>query len=172
MRAGTGFGEVLLLLTIGGGMLIGLVAIIGGFLHHRRERLLTHAERLKALELGRSLPDDSYAARLRAVWNGQGSQGKRDDGTPTDPDRALVRKCYSLALWVAFWGFLFGAPIGAQSTAALVALVASVGAIGVTSVICGTVLASRVAARPPVDHTANGKPAFEGDAYDHVGMRG
>ena len=41
--------------------LIALVAIVGGFLHYRRERLLTHAERMKALELGRTLHLDVVA---------------------------------------------------------------------------------------------------------------
>ena len=41
-----------LVLVFGGMILIGLVAIVGGFLHSRRERLLTHQERMKALEQG------------------------------------------------------------------------------------------------------------------------
>src|ERR1022692_4591955 len=48
----------LLYSVLGSVVLIIVVAIVGGFLHSRRERLLTHAERMKALELGREMPDD------------------------------------------------------------------------------------------------------------------
>jgi len=41
---------------LGGTFLVCLVAIIVGFLQSRQMRLLTHQERMKALELGREMP--------------------------------------------------------------------------------------------------------------------
>src|SRR5262245_13798842 len=79
--------------------LLGLVAIVGGFLHSRRERLLTHQERMKALELGRDLPDDAATARLKATF-GAAAGGNESKG------ESLARKCFSTALWIGFWGFL------------------------------------------------------------------
>jgi len=56
-------------------ILLALVGIVGGFLHYRRERLLTHKERMKALELGAELPDDVATARIKAVY-GETMNGK------------------------------------------------------------------------------------------------
>ena len=79
--------------------MISLVAMVGGFLHLRRERLLTHAERIKALELGRTLPVGVAAARIKAAL------GSSSDAEANE-ENSLPRKCYSTALWVAFWGFI------------------------------------------------------------------
>ena len=137
-------------LLIGAGVLVGLVAIVGGFLHSRRERLLTHQERMKALELGRELPDDRATARLKAVSGGTaGDENRASSGHTEGAIGAASGKCYSTALWVAFWGFLFAgqnAMTGGRSsavTAVAIAIAASVGAIGVTAMICGTMLAMR-----------------------------
>jgi hypothetical protein len=163
-------------LLIGAGVLVGLVAIVGGFLQNRRERLLTHQERLKALELGREIPDDAATARLKAVRGVTASDEKGDSSATTESAiGAAAGKCYSTALWVAFWGFLFAgqnAMTGNSRTAMAVAIAiaASVGAIGVTSMICGTLLAMRTPV--PRDQSATGKSAFDSDALDVVSRRG
>lgn len=155
----------LVLTTIVGSALVGLVAIVGGFLHYRRERLLAHAERMKALELGRELPDDAATARIKAVFRGT-SAGGSDDSEDFSP----ARKCYSTALWVAFWGFLFASQVDVHGAHAVaIAIAASVGAVGVTAMICGTILASRVSVpRSPVASKGPTDP----DAFDLVGRRG
>jgi hypothetical protein len=148
----------------GGLALIGLVAILGGFLHARRERLLTHTERMKALELGRAMPDDPATARIKAAYTPPVSS------KPSNSE-ALAGKCHSTVLWVAFSGF--GAAVGAVQAggiAVAIAIAASVGAIGVTGIICGTILASR----PPLATAPaySSKPTVEEDEYDVVSSRG
>ena len=93
--------------------LLTIIPIVGGFMYARRGLLLTHAERMKALELGAELPDHAAAARIRAALV---PPPANDDGGP----ESLARKCFSTALWVAFWGFaaaagLGGADVGAGS---------------------------------------------------------
>src|SRR4051794_2365969 len=78
--------------------LIAVLAILGGFYIAIRERSLTHTERMKALELGRELPDGAAVARIKAAF---GHKGGSDD----DEGGSSARKCFSTALWVAFWGF-------------------------------------------------------------------
>jgi hypothetical protein len=153
-----------LYVVFGGLGLISLVAILGGFLHTRRERLLTHTERMKALELGRALPDDPETARIKAAY-------ARPATSKAVGNEALAGKCHSTALWVAFSGF--GAAVGAVQAggiAVAIAIAASVGAIGVTAIICGTILA----ARPPAATapTYSSKPTVEEDEYDVVSSRG
>jgi hypothetical protein len=138
-----------------------LVAIFGGFMQVRRERLLTHAERMKALELGRSMPDDAATARIRAAF------GKL---TGSDEESTPSRKCFSTAVWVAFWGFMAAASGAAASTGVALGIAASVGAIGVTAIICGTVLAAQESATRPTSFAP--KPTIEEDAFDVVSSRG
>ena len=148
----------------GGTFLIALVAIVGGFLHYRRERLLSHQERMKALDLGREMPDDVSTARIKAAF------GTLSSGHAEDESGSLARKCFSTALWVAFWGFLAASQGGWVNHAIAIAVAASVGAIGVTAMICGTILAFR----PPAETTPRpvSKPAVEADALDVVSCRG
>jgi hypothetical protein len=153
-----------LYVVFGGLGLISLVAILGGFLHTRRERLLTHTERMKALELGRALPDDPATARIKAAYVPPVSS------EPANSE-ALASKCYSTAVWVAFWGF--GSGVGAVQAggiAVAIAIAASVGAIGVTSIICGTILAARPPVAPAPAYSS--KPTVEEDAFDVVSSRG
>jgi hypothetical protein len=151
-------------LLIGSVFLVALVAIIGGFLHYRRERLLSHAERMKALELGRELPDDAATARIKAAF-GASSSGSTEEGS-----ESLPRKVFTTALWVAFWGFLASSQGGSVNQVIAVAIAASAGAIGVTAMICGTILAMRI----PTTETQRriSKPSFESDALDVVSRRG
>jgi hypothetical protein len=153
---------ILLGLLLASLVLISLVAIIGGFLHYKRERLLTHQERMKALEFGRELPDDPTTARTKAVFGG--SLG----GASDEAGESLPRKMITTVLWVAFWGFLFGGPAGAANHAVAIAMAAAVGAIGVAATICGTILALRL----PTATSATSKPHIDSDAFDVVSRRG
>jgi hypothetical protein len=152
---------------IGVVFLLSIVPIVGGFMYARRGLLLTHAERMKALELGVDLPDHAATARIRAA---QGQSPADDRGG----NESLARKCFSTALWVAFWGFGAAAGLGGADVNAGVvyAIASSAGAIGVTAIVCGTVLASRPA--PTSDYSnVHAKPTnADADAFDVVSCRG
>jgi hypothetical protein len=156
--------DLLISLVGGGALLISLVAIIGGFLHYRRERLLTHAERMKALDLGREIPDHAATAQIKAAF------GNLASGNEGEPSEALARKCFSTALWVAFWGFVAGSQGGWINPSIAIAIAASVGAIGVTGMVCGTVLAYRSPTEP--SHRPVCKHVTDADTFDVVSRRG
>src|SRR5262249_28826690 len=145
-------------------VLISLVAIIGGFLQCRRERLLDHQERMKALELGRDVPDNAATARIKAAFGAPWGENKGDgEGSP-------ARKCYSTTLWIGFWGSLAAGQAGAANPAVAIAIAGSVGAVGVAGMICGTILAFRApASSTPRPIT---KLAIDADAFDVVSCRG
>ena len=149
-----------------GVVLTGLVAILGGFLHYRRERLLTHTERMKALELGLAMPDDAQTARMKAIYGTSTSSEDTESGS-------LAPQCFKTALWVAFWGFLAAAGPGntGVNPGVSYAIAASAGSIGVTAMICGTILATRARAAAPRS-LASCKPTTEADAIDVVSSRG
>lgn len=129
-------------LGIGMVFLLSIIPIVGGFMYAHRGLLLTHAERMKALELGAELPDHAAAARIRACSASL---------LPTTMVAGIrSRRVFSTAVWVAFWGFAAAAGLGGADVNAGVAyaIASSAGAIGVTAIICGTVLASRRADRP------------------------
>ncbi len=155
---------ILLALLLAGVLLISLVAIIGGFLHTKRERLLSHQERMKALEVGRAMPDDSATGQFKATFNGFSTDAAEDQS------QSLPRRVFTTTLWIAFWGFLFGGPAGAANHAVAIAMAVSVGAIGVTAMICGTILALRLPATNGASSTS--KPSIESDAFDVVSRRG
>jgi len=161
-----GDGYAILGISLGFVFLISLVPIIGGFLHARRERTLIHAERMKALDLGREMPDDVATARIKAAF------GKSSASDESGKGESLAAKCFSTALWVAFWGFAAAAGLGGSqvSTGVAYAIAASAGAIGVTAMICGAILG----ARPPVAAVPGrfSKPRVEDDALDVVSCRG
>jgi hypothetical protein len=157
---------LIVFMTLFGSMtLLGLAAIVGGLLHSRRERLLTHQERMKALELGRELPDDAPIARLKKVLDARWGSDKSDG-------RSMARRCFSTALWVPFWGFVFASQGVWVNTglAAAIVIVCSAGAIAVTAIICGTILA--VHERSTSSQLADAKPLIESDAFDVVSSRG
>jgi hypothetical protein len=150
---------------LSGAILIALVAIVGGFLHSRRERLLTHRERMKALELGRFMPHDPATARIRAaIETGSG-------GGTEDAQGSLARKCYSTALWIAFWGFIAAGQAGPTNPAVSIVIAGSVGAIGVAAMIGGTILASQARAEVTPQPGSVFKPAAEADEFDVVSSR-
>ena len=138
--------NVLLAMLLGGAVLVALVAIVGGFLHARRERLLTHAERMKALELGRDLPDDAATARIKAVLD----SSDEADETGDAPEKSIAVQVFTTTGWVSGCGLLFAFwasnPAGSGVS---YAIAASAGAIGVTGMICGTILAARAPTPDP-----------------------
>jgi hypothetical protein len=148
---------------LGGIALISLVAIIGGFLQCRRERIFEHRERMKALELGHEMPDDAATARIKAAF---GAQPGTDNG---DEGGSLARKCFSTTLWVAFWGFIAAAQAGTGNHPVAIAIAGAVGAVGVAGMICGTILAFRTPARPAPGSVS--KPVIDADAFDVVSCR-
>jgi hypothetical protein len=118
-----------------------------------RNREFEHAERLKALELGRPMPGDrATEVATRNTHNG-------------------------IVLWVPLGAL--GIALGAMnstgdSTAAVIAIWAAAGAVGVTGVICGTILAMRAPSPevPAPRHLFSTKAPTEDDAVDTVSRRG
>jgi hypothetical protein len=152
--------NMLLAGLIVGGVVICLVPIFGGFLHYRRERLLTHAERMKALEMGRDLPEDVATARIKAVY---GSSDKPENGS--GGAKSLAAQCYSTTGQIAGGGLLFAWLAGASGAAPVAyAIAASAGAVGVTGLICGTVLAWRTPSPAPEPSMAFSKPRYDPEA--------
>jgi hypothetical protein len=154
--------NMLLAGVIVGVLVLCLVPIIGGFLHYRRERLLTHTERMKALELGRDLPDDSATARIKAVYGASDKSEEASSG-----EKSLAVQCYTTTGWVAGCGLLFACWAGGAAGSAPVAyaIAAAAGAIGVTGMICGTILASKTPSTAPNSSSiATSKPRFDPEA--------
>jgi len=152
--------NMLLAWLIAGVVVICLVPIIGGFLHHRRERLLTHTERMKALELGRDLPEDTATARLKAVY---GTSDKTEEASSGEKPPAA--QCYAATAQIAGGGLLFAWLSGMMNAASVAyAIAAASGAIGVTGMICGTILASKTPSTVPNPSTSTSKPRFDPEA--------
>ncbi len=134
------------------GMLIPivLVPIILGLKHARLERELEHRERMRALELGRTLPQDepwSSPARTIAMIGA---------GVPVG--------VFFIA-WIASRGPEFHPEVWVAA-----------GFVGVASVVCGSTLAGLHLVYRARDRafTAGGqdKPVMDADAYDFAGSRG
>ncbi len=154
--------NMLLAGLIVGVVVICLVPIIGGFLHYRRERWLTHTERMKALELGRDLPDDAATARIKAVYGASDKPEEASSG-----EISLAAKCYhDDRLDVAGGGLLFAWLSGMMGAASVAyAIAAATGAIGVTGMICGTILATKTPSTAPDNPSiATSKPRFDPEA--------
>jgi hypothetical protein len=151
----------LLASILGGVFIIALIAILGGLLQARRERWLVHTERMKALELGVGAPDEASIAHVAAP------------STPTPARReseSPAHKSFTTAFFVAFFGLGAAAFGPGLSSGVGYAIAASVGAISVTAIICGTILATR---RPSnYGPTTYAKPEDEPDELDVVSSRG
>ena len=147
--------------------LLVMIPIVGGLMYARRERLLTHAERMKALELGKALPDYATTARIKAAMG----QATEDETGSTGP---LAGKCFSTAVWVAFWGFAAAAGLGgaAVSPGVAYAIAAATGAIGVSAVICGSILSWQVTRAAGCANDHGKRQTDEADAFDVVSCRG
>jgi len=127
-----------------------LVPVILGIRHARYEREMEHAERMRALELGRTLPRDEAWWTLPRIGVAIGA------GVP-----ASVFFC----AWQA-------SQTQADPKVAWVA--ASI--VGLAAVVCGTGLSAWHFVRrdQAADNTGgfHAKPQFDADAYDVVGSRG
>ena len=127
-----------------------LVPVILGIRYARHERELEHAERIRALELGRTLPKDEAWWTLPRISVAIGA------GVP-----AAVFFC----AWQASLS---------QSDPTVSWVAASI--VGLAAVVCGTGLSAwHFSRRDQSAHLADGLPAksqFDADAYDVVSSRG
>jgi hypothetical protein len=140
-------GIVLGYIAVIGGLSIGAIAIILGIRHDRRKREMEHIERMKALEFGRTLPQDEpwlSPAKLAALIGGAVPLGVFVSvGTATSSSG------FHDGMWIA---------------ATLV---------GTAAVICGTVLVTSLHKRDATSsESPSTKPYVEEDAYDVVSSRG
>jgi hypothetical protein len=114
------------------------------FKHAAKLRELEHAEKRRALELGRFNPADGEWTVNSRIGAGIGA------GVPIVSMIAALVATLEAGFHEEIWMFS--------------------GMVGIASVICGTVLAAsgRSAAKAPSD----AKPVYEPDAFDVVGTRG
>jgi hypothetical protein len=148
--------STLIIPIVGMAIPIILVPVILGLKHARLERELEHAERMKALELGRTLPKDVSLSAPSPIGMAFGV------GVPVG-----VFFC----AWMA----------STHENASPVAIWASAGVVGLAGVVCGAILAYRQldtsSAGPRVENglAGTGKPEIDADhydAFDVVGSRG
>jgi len=135
-------------------MLVVAIPIHYAVMHARRERELEHAERMKALELGRPFPGPEVEARWSPAW-----------------------VAVAIGAGVPIASFLLaGLATPEVHNEIAYAIWPAAGAVGVAGVICGTVLAARLPAsgRPSRGfEAADAKSAVcDPDAIDVVGRRG
>jgi hypothetical protein len=121
--------------------LVILVPVIVGVRAEHRKREMEHAERMRAIELGRPFPGES------GWWS---------------PARVAVGIGVGVPLGI--FGIAFVASLLTGEAAPFIW--PSAGAIGLAAVICGTVLASRVPAPRPQAPDPRAKPYVDPDAYD------
>ncbi|SIO59023.1 hypothetical protein SAMN05444166_5898 [Singulisphaera sp. GP187] len=129
-----------------------LVPVSLGLRHARLVRELEHAERMKALELGRTLPKD-------------------------EPFWGPARLSLAFGLGVPTAVFFFAWMASHEENTAQIPLWISAGVVGLGGVISGAVLAYRQLERwwagPHVEDYRTHKPAnIDEDAFDVVGSRG
>jgi hypothetical protein len=113
---------------------------------------------------------------MKLAW--ANSAGNSEAASSDDSQAAtgtLSHKAFSTAFWVPFWGFAAaggGVSMGLSpaNVAVPIAIAVSAGAIGVTAVICGTILALH--APHAGRSSAQQKTAIDGDALDVVSRRG
>jgi hypothetical protein len=116
----------------------------------QRQRELEHAERMRALELGRTLPQDE------PWWSPSKIAATIGAGVPVGS---------SLCAWLATESSGYHEEVWLFS-----------GMVGVAGVICGSILAAKqLAHRAEAERaaaSANAKPLMDSDAFDVVGSRG
>jgi hypothetical protein len=133
-------------------MIVVALPVVLGMRQAARDREFEHAERLKALELGRPLPGDPAT---------DGSTRRGDNG---------------IGVWVPLGALAIAlaATRGSDNSPAAVATWVAAGTVGVAGVICGSILALR--APSPGDPAPRNlvpiKPPSEEDAVDTVSRRG
>lgn len=130
-----------------GGLLFGAIPITFHFRHERRKRELEHLERMRALELGRRLPQDE-------PWLSPAKIG------------ALIGVVVPIGAFVPAW--LTTQLAGYHETIWIAAAM-----VGLAAVICGSILvASSLKKEATPSESAFPKPYVEEDAYDVVSSRG
>jgi hypothetical protein len=123
-----------------------LVPTVLGIRHARHVRELEHAERMRALELGRILPQDE------SWWS-------------------PARICIAIGAGVPIGTFV-SAWMASETLGFFEPIWASAGVVGLAGVISGTVLAGRYfASRDRFARVAD-KPYVDAEAYDVVSSRG
>ncbi len=139
-------------------MTLGYIAVIGGlsfstfcllihFHHERRKREMEHLERMRALELGRRLPQDE-------PWLSPSKIG------------ALMGVVVPIGAFVPAW--LATQLAGYHETIWIAAAM-----VGLAAVICGSILAASSPSKGETSSdAATAKPYVEEDAYDVVSSRG
>jgi hypothetical protein len=170
-------GDVVFIAFFGSLLGFGLLGAVLSYLYYRRCRLLTHAERMKALEMGRELPDDSTVAQLRAVM---GTTARRDNANPElITSGALAKRCFSVALWVPLGAIVATQAFSRFHGGAEATLWTAVALITSASLICGTVLATRSTSDSkngttelPIGNHRAKTADHDPDAYDVAGRRG
>lgn len=133
---------VVILLPIAVVALVVLVPVVMGIRAEQHKREMEHAERMRAIELGRPIPGDA------GWWS---------------PARTAVGIGVGVPLGV--FGIAFVASLLTEQAAPFIW--PSAGGIGLAAVICGTVLASRLPdpSRSPAPPPGT-KPYTDPDAYD------
>lgn len=143
--------NVALIPIMGMAIPIVLVPVTLAMKHARRERELEHTERMKALELGRTLPGDE------SWWS---------------PSRICVAFGVVVPVGVFLCAWLAAQSDPRQAPAAWFAATV----VGLAGVISGAVLAARhfqqISAAPQPGEHGVGKPVFDADTFDVVGSRG
>jgi hypothetical protein len=138
---------LLAFVAVFGGLGIGALAIVLGIRHDWRKRELEHVERMKAFELGRTLPQDE-------PWL-----------SPTKIGAFLTT---IVPIGVFIIARLTTESAGYQETIWATAMV-----VGLAGVICGTVLVATAGKKRAGSPTSTGtKPYVDEDAYDVVSSRG
>jgi hypothetical protein len=140
-------GIVLGFIAVVGGLAIAPLAIVLGQRHERRKRELEHIERMKALELGRTLPqDEPWWSPARIAW-------LIGAGVPLGAFLSVGLASRSVGYHEGMW-----------IAAAMV---------GISGVISGSILAGQsLAHRKSSPGFDAAKPDVDEDAYDVVSARG
>jgi hypothetical protein len=142
--------EIVVMSVLGAVFLIALLGMGWGFLQARRSRELEHAERMKAIEMGRPWPPEKVEATAAALA----------ENAPEHLPATLVKTVPLSSLGIALGASVVMRPEPVFWVAA--------GAVGVTSLICGTVISLHQGpARGQAMRTA--KPVSDPDALDVVG---
>ncbi|APW62534.1 hypothetical protein [Paludisphaera borealis] len=134
-------------------MIVVALPVVLSMRHAAKDREFQHAERLKALEMGRPLPGEST------------------------PEYSPKGAGTGIGVWVPICalGIALAATTDSNnSEAADVAIWVSAGCVGMTGVICGTILAVRATMQNgrTANHFAPSKHSFEESEIDTVSRRG
>jgi hypothetical protein len=147
-------GEILVAVLIGAFLLVCFFTIVAMFVQTRRGRELEHAEKMKAIEMGRPWPLDKAEAK----------PAPEAAGPPEPLPSALIKSVPLGSLGIAAGASVILRPEPMVWLAA--------GAVGMTSLICGTVLSLRQGPATPRQEMNPAKPVSDPDALDVVGRRG